>query len=57
MDMDQLAVIVKQVSDFVWDNLLLYLLVLTGVLFSSVRVLCRYAIWVPALSACSARSA
>ena len=34
MDMDQLAVIVKQVSDFVWDNLLLYLLVLTGVLFS-----------------------
>ncbi|MBS5281801.1 MAG: sodium:alanine symporter family protein [Butyricicoccus pullicaecorum] len=32
--MDQLAVIVKQVSDFVWDNLLLYLLVLTGVLFS-----------------------
>ncbi len=34
MDMEQLAEIVKQISGFVWDNLLLYLLVLTGVLFS-----------------------
>ncbi len=34
MDMEQLAQVVKQVSDFVWNNLLLYLLVLTGVLFS-----------------------
>ncbi|MFR4979120.1 MAG: sodium:alanine symporter family protein, partial [Butyricicoccus sp.] len=34
MDMDQLAAIVKQISGFVWDNLLLYLLVLTGVLFT-----------------------
>lgn len=34
MDMDQLAEIVKQISGFVWDHLLLYLLILTGVLFS-----------------------
>ncbi len=26
MDMDQFAAIVKQISGFVWDNLLLYLL-------------------------------
>lgn len=32
--MEQLAEIIKQVSDFVWNNLLLYLLVLTGILFS-----------------------
>ena len=34
MDMDQLAVLVSDISGFVWNNLLLYLLVLTGVLFS-----------------------
>lgn len=34
MDMDQLAVLVSNISGFVWNNLLLYLLVLTGVLFS-----------------------
>ena len=34
MDMDQLAVVVSDISGFVWNNLLLYLLVLTGVLFS-----------------------
>ena len=32
--MDQLAAIVSQISDFVWNNLLLYLLVLTGILFT-----------------------
>ncbi|MDY2968832.1 MAG: sodium:alanine symporter family protein [Butyricicoccus pullicaecorum] len=32
--MDQLAVLVSDISGFVWNNLLLYLLVLTGVLFS-----------------------
>ncbi len=32
--MDQLATLVSQVSDFVWDNLLLYILVLTGIIFS-----------------------
>lgn len=34
MDMDQLADLVSNISGFVWNNLLLYLLVLTGVLFS-----------------------
>lgn len=34
MDMDQLAVLVSDINGFVWNNLLLYLLVLTGVLFS-----------------------
>ncbi len=34
MYMDQLAVLVSDISGFVWNNLLLYLLVLTGVLFS-----------------------
>ena len=32
--MDQLATLVSQVSDFVWNNLLLYILVLTGIIFS-----------------------
>ncbi len=32
--MDQLTAIVSQISDFVWNNLLLYLLVLTGILFT-----------------------
>ena len=32
--MDQLATLVSQVSDFVWNNLLLYSLVLTGIIFS-----------------------
>ena len=32
--MDQLATFVSQVSDFVWNNLLLYILVLTGIIFS-----------------------
>lgn len=34
MDMDQIAALVSDISGFVWNNLLLYLLVLTGVLFS-----------------------
>ena len=32
--MDQLATLVSQVKDFIWDNLLLYILVLTGIIFS-----------------------
>ena len=32
--MDQLTTLVSQVSDFVWNNLLLYILVLTGIIFS-----------------------
>ena len=32
--MDQLATLVSQVSDFVWNNLLLYILVLTGIIFT-----------------------
>ena len=32
--MDQLATLVSKVSDFVWNNLLLYILVLTGIIFS-----------------------
>ena len=32
--MDQLATLVSQVSDFVWNNLLLYILILTGIIFS-----------------------
>ncbi len=34
MNMDQIAALVKQISGFVWDNLLLYLLIFTGVVFS-----------------------
>ena len=32
--MDQLATLVSQVKDFIWDNLLLYILILTGIIFS-----------------------
>ena len=32
--MDQLATLVSQVNDFIWDNLLLYILILTGIIFS-----------------------
>lgn len=32
--MDQLATLVSDISGFVWNNLLLYILVLTGIIFS-----------------------
>ena len=32
--MDQFAAIVKQASDFVWNSVLLYVLVFTGILFT-----------------------
>lgn len=32
--MDQLSTLVSQVKDFIWDNLLLYILILTGIIFS-----------------------
>lgn len=32
--MDQLTTLVSQVKDFIWDNLLLYILILTGIIFS-----------------------
>ena len=32
--MDQLATLVSDISGFVWNNLLLYILVLTGIIFT-----------------------
>ena len=34
MNMDQLAALVSTISDFVWNNLLLWLLVGTGIWFT-----------------------